>query len=93
MEIILTVLTFAYILAGIIGTIGYLPTIKDAIEKKSTANIKSYIIWTATSGITFAYAIIILADIPIKITTGLTFTACLTILTFTLNQNKVHKTI
>lgn len=80
-EILLQILIFAYASVGVVATIGYIPTIKDLwFHKKMSANISSYIIWTACSGIAFLYALFILPDLLFRIVSGLNFASCALIL-------------
>ena len=88
MNISLTIIAFIYACTGIISTIGYLPTIKDLINKKNSANIHSYIIWTLCSGVTFLYSIAVISDLLLEIVTGLNFISCLTILILSLNLKR-----
>jgi len=42
----LHILVVAYAITGVVGTIGYIPTIKDLWHhKKMSANPSSYVIW------------------------------------------------
>jgi hypothetical protein len=76
-EILVWALTVSYGATGIIGLIAYWPTIKDLYYyKKPSANIASYVVWTATSGIAFLYAVLILPDWLFIIVSGFNFAAC-----------------
>jgi len=80
-EILRQILIFAYASVGIATIIGYIPTIKDLwFNKKMSANINSYVIWTACSGISFLYALFILPDLLFQIVSGLNFASCALIL-------------
>ena len=80
-EILLQILIFAYASVAVVATIGYIPTIKDLwFHKKMSANISSYIIWTACSGIAFLYSLFILPDLLFRIVSGLNFASCALIL-------------
>ncbi len=80
-EILLQLLIFAYASVAVIATIGYIPTIKDLwFHKKMSANISSYAIWTACSGITVLYSLFILPDLLFQIVSGLSFASCALIL-------------
>lgn len=92
MEILIIIATL-YLLAGMVSILGYMPTIKDLLNKKKSANIKSYLIWTMSSGITFTYALIAIPDILLRIVTGFTLIACATTLTLALRLEQSHKTI
>ncbi len=75
-ELLLKVLTFAYASIGIISNIAYWPTIRDLyVYKKPSANLTSYLLWTATSGIAFLYGLFILKDPLFRIVSGLSFSA------------------
>lgn len=80
-EILLQIIIFAYASVAVVATIGYIPTIKDLwLHKKMSANISSYVIWTACSGISFLYALFILPDLLFRIVSGLNFASCALIL-------------
>ena len=89
-ELLLQALIIAYASVGIISTIAYWPTIKDLYHyKKCSANITSYILWTATGGIAFLYSIFILPDLLFRIVSGLSFGACALVLLLSINlRNK-----
>ena len=70
-ELLLHLLIIAYASVGVIGIIAYWPTIRDLYRKKPSANINSYILWTATSGIGFLYSLFILSDLLLRIISGL----------------------
>ncbi|MFN8672292.1 MAG: hypothetical protein U0457_09475 [Candidatus Sericytochromatia bacterium] len=80
-DLFLKLITLSYGITGIIGLIAYLPTLKDLyLHKKQSANISSYILWTATGGISFLYGIFILKDFLFIAVSGLNFLACLVVL-------------
>ncbi|MFH1228130.1 MAG: hypothetical protein V1701_09545 [Planctomycetota bacterium] len=79
--ILLNLLVMAYGATGIVGFIAYWPTIKDLYyHKKPSANISSYVLWTATSGIAFLYAMFVLPDLLFIIVSGMNFAACALVL-------------
>ena len=84
-ELLLHVLIIAYASVGVIGIIAYWPTIKDLYYKKPSANINSYALWTATSGIAFLYSLFILPDLLFRIVSGLNFGACALVLLLSIN--------
>lgn len=84
MELILTVIALLYASTGVIGIIGYFPTMKDLMRKKESANTQSYIIWTFCNFIAFLYAFFIISDLLLEIVTGLIFASCAIILALTL---------
>jgi len=71
MGFLLTLISFLYVGTGIVAVVGYLPTIKDLLHKKQSANIHSYMIWSAVSLITFLYALLVISDLLLEIVTGL----------------------
>ena len=80
MDYLLKIIIFLYAATGIIASIGYLPTIKDLYNKKPSANINSYIIWTFCAVIGFFYAVLLIKDLLLEIVTGLNFLFCAIIL-------------
>ena len=80
-KLLLQIIVFAYACTAVVATIGYIPTIKDLwLYKKKSANITSYVIWTASSAISFLYALFILPDLLFQIVSGLGFLSCAIIL-------------
>jgi len=80
-NIFLQILIFAYAGVGIIATIGYIPTIKDLlINKRMSANINSYLIWSFCSGVAFLYSLFVLPDFLFRVVSGLNFLCCTLIL-------------
>jgi hypothetical protein len=79
--LLLKILIVAYASVGVVATIGYIPTIKDLwLRRKMSANISSYVIWTASSGTAFLYSLFILKDLLFRIVSGLNFVCCVLIL-------------
>jgi len=78
--ILIQALSFAYASVGIIATIGYVPTIKDLLHKKMSANIGSYITWTFCSSVTFLYCITMFSDLLLNIVNGMNFACCESVL-------------
>jgi len=74
-ELLLKVIIILYASVGVIGVIGFFPTIKDLLLKKKSANVHSYVIWTFCSGVSFLYAFLIIKDLLFEVVTGLLF-AC-----------------
>ena len=88
-ELLLQVLTIAYASVGVIGFIAYWPTIKDLYyHKKASANVTSYLLWTATTGIAFLYSLFILPDFLFRIVSGINFGACALVLLLSIKLKK-----
>lgn len=91
-EIVLYVIAIAYAGTGITGIVAYWPTIKDLYHhKKPSANVDSYILWTATGGIAFLYSLFILPDPLFIIVSGLNFGACALVLFLSVNLKNNKK--
>ncbi|MFA5173728.1 MAG: hypothetical protein WC438_00940 [Candidatus Pacearchaeota archaeon] len=84
MNLLLTIISFLYAGTGIVAIIGYLPTIKDLLYKKQSANINSYVIWSIVSTITFLYALLVISDLLLELITGLILISNVLILILTL---------
>ena len=76
MNIFLIIISFLYAGTGIVTTIAYLPTIRDLLKGKPSANISSYIVWTLCAFVTFLYALFVVSDLLLEIMTGLNFLSC-----------------
>lgn len=79
-EILLKILIIAYATQAIIALVAYWPTIKDLLNGKKSANMASYLLWSACAGIGFLYSLFILPDTLFRIVSGVNFLACTTIL-------------
>jgi hypothetical protein len=88
MDYLLTIISLLYAGTGIIAIVGYLPTIRDLLHKKRSANIHSYMIWTAASAITFLYAFLVISDLLLEIITGLLLALNAIIFILALRLNK-----
>lgn len=84
MKLITTIITFLYAGTGVIAIIGYIPTIKDLLRGKESANIHSYTVWTFTSSISFLYALLVISDLLLEIIVGLNLVFCAIILILSL---------
>lgn len=88
-QFFLHLLSLAYGSVGIVALIAYFPTIKDLLHhKKKSANTASFIIWTATSGISFLYSIFVLPDPLFRFVSGVNFLACATVSILSLRLGK-----
>lgn len=88
-ELLLQILTIAYAGVGVVGFIAYWPTIKDLYRhKKPSANVPSYILWTATAAIAFLYGIFILPDLLFIIVSGMNFAAVAIVLFLSVRLEK-----
>ena len=70
-DLLLQLLIIAYASVGVIYFIAYLPTIRDLYNKKPSANILSYVLWTGATGIALLYSIFILPDIYQMVNRGI----------------------
>lgn len=87
-ELLLRALIIAYASVGVVSTIAYLPTIRDLYNKKPSANINSYVLWTATTGTAFLYSLFILQDLLFRIVSGLSFGGCVLVLLISINLRR-----
>lgn len=79
-DLIIKLLAVSYGGVGVVNLIAYWPTIKDLFNKKPSANIPSYFLWTATSGITLLYSLFVLNDLLFRLVSGVNFVCCALIL-------------
>lgn len=76
----LTVLTILYGVGGIVTFLGFIPTIRDLRNKKPSANVGTYWIWTTTTLITSLYGFFILDNLVFNIVINLQLLACVIVL-------------
>ena len=88
---LLYILTFLYGLGGIVTFIGYFPTIKDLWNKKASANIHTYLIWTITMFITSLYGFFVIKDLAFILVVNLQFVSCAFILALRLRLKYIKK--
>lgn len=80
-DILLKFIIFAYGATAIIDIVAYWPTINDLWRnKKQSANLKSYLLWSTTTGIGFLYSLFVLSDLLLRIVSGVIFLANISIL-------------
>ncbi len=90
-ENLIYILTFLYGLGGIITFVGYFPTIKDLWNKKASANIHTYLIWTITMFITSLYGFFVIKDLMFILVVNLQFLSCAFILALSLRIKYAKK--
>jgi hypothetical protein len=80
-EILLSSLSIAYAVAGLICIVAYFPTISDLyLRKKNSANPTTYALWTTTAIISVLYSIFALEDLLFLIFSILNMVSCTIIL-------------
>lgn len=80
------ILTAGYASVGVIGKIGYWPTIKDLYwHKKPSANINTYTLWTMTTVVVCLYAAFVIDNFWFRAVAVLDFSFCLMILALSLH--------
>lgn len=77
---LLYALTFLYWIWWIVTFAWFIPTMIDLWNKKPSANIVTYIVWTTTTFITSLYGLFILKNLVFNIVINLQLLACLTVL-------------
>lgn len=90
MNTFLYILTFLYGIWGIVTFLWFVPTMKDLWQKKPSANITTYVVWTATTLCTSLYGIFILKNLVFNIVINLQLVACLVVLILAYRLKK-HK--
>ncbi len=79
-EQLIYILTFVYGAWWVITFLGFIPTMIDLWNKKPSANIMTYIVWTSTTIVTSLYWLFILQNLIFNIVINLQVLACLIIL-------------
>ena len=93
-ELLLQALVVAYGSVSVVTALGYWPTIRDLLHRKISANVASYLLWTASSGITFLYSLFILPDFLFRLVSAVNFGSCAAILLLCANleyRDKFHR--
>jgi hypothetical protein len=93
-ELFLQILVVAYASVNVVAVLAYLPTIRDLLHWKLSANVASYSMWTATSGVTFLYSLFILPDFLFRMVSGVTLGSNAVILLLCANlkyRGKFHR--
>ena len=85
---LLNAIIFLYASSGIVSFVAYLPTIKDLWRGHPSANVPSYILWTACFAVASLYGFFILHDLLFNIVTNLQLLACAIILLLRLRLKK-----
>lgn len=75
-----TALTILYGASGVMTFLGFMPTIRDLWNKKPSANVGTYWIWTTTTFITSLYGFFILDNLVFNIVINLQLLACVIVL-------------
>jgi len=89
-DLFIKILTIAYGIGGIITILGYIPTMTDLWNKKPSANISTYVIWTITTMVATLYGFFILNNILFNVVVTLQLIALIIILTLRIGL-KVRK--
>ncbi|OGJ65937.1 hypothetical protein A3A67_03675 [Candidatus Peribacteria bacterium RIFCSPLOWO2_01_FULL_51_18] len=79
-QALLTILTVLYGVGGIVTFAGFLPTIRDLLNGKPSANATTYWTWGATTFITSLYGFFILDNFVFNIVINLQLLACVIVL-------------
>jgi len=93
-ELLLQALVAGYASVSVVAALAYLPTIRDLFQRKLSANVASYSLWTTTSGVTFLYSLFILPDFLFRIVSGVNFGSCAVVLLLCANlkyRGKLHQ--
>jgi len=85
------IITILYSAGGIVTFIGFFPTVRDLYNGKPSANITTYIVWTATAFIATLYAATVLHDITFTLVIGLQLLAQVIILFLRVRMLFYHK--
>jgi uncharacterized protein with PQ loop repeat len=90
-RLILDMIIFLYAAAGILTTLAYWPTIRDLYQKKPSANITSYVLWTGASGVSVLYSLFVLPDFLFQVVSFMNLAACTAILALRIALKKGEK--
>ena len=85
------ILSTLYVVAGIVGNVGYVPTIRDLWLLKPAANLQSYILWSLTSMLVFAYAAAVNGDLLFIALSCQTLCFCVAVFVLELRRRRWQK--
>ena len=85
------ILSTLYVVAGIVGNVGYVPTIRDLWLLKPAANLQSYILWSLTSMLVFAYAAAVNGDLLFIALSCQTLCFCVAVVVLELRRRRWQK--
>lgn len=90
-EYVLTIIKVLYSLGGLVNFIGFIPTIRDLLKGKPSANTLTYWIWTLTTLIFSIYGFTILQDMYFLVVINLQLIACVIVLTLKIRLDLMGK--
>jgi hypothetical protein len=85
------ILSTLYVVAGIVGNVAYVPTIRDLWLLKPAANLPSYILWSLTSMLVFAYAAAVNGDLLFIALSCQTLCLCVAVVVLELRRRRWQK--
>ena len=89
-QIMLTdILSTLYVAAGVIGNVAYVPTIRDLWQLKPAANLYSYMLWSGTSAVVFAYAAAVNCDRLFVALSALTLVLCVGVVLLEFRRKRI----
>ncbi len=75
-EVLITSLSSAYAVVGLLGLLAYMPTIFDLFRGKGTVNAWTYSFWLVASLVAALYFLIVIEDIAMPVIYGTHVMAC-----------------
>ncbi len=80
MPLFLKILTISYALCGTVTILAYVPTIRDLLSGKPSANVQTYVLWSLTTLLATLYGSFVVRDAVFVIVSGVQFFACTIVL-------------
>ncbi len=87
-----SIVSTLYLAAGIIGNVGYIPTIRDLWRLKPAANLYSYTVWSLTSLLVFVYAVVVNGDRLFIALSCMTLCLCVAVVSLEYRRRRYLKT-
>lgn len=85
------ILTVAYGGVGVVGFMGYIPTIIGLFKGKPCADLNSYVIWSITGLVGLLYSIFILKDLLVIAISTMNVSSCVLIAALTVYVKLKYK--
>ena len=89
-EALIPILTTLYGVGGVINIVGYIPTIRDLMHHKPSANVSTYVMWAFVALAAFLYGLFVLKDLFYNVVIGAQLAIIILVLTLLFKIRYAH---